>query len=52
LELKSLGPGKTEAYYSLEIEFKIMVPNMILNKIVKSSLPGMVKNFEKQAQKL
>jgi ribosome-associated toxin RatA of RatAB toxin-antitoxin module len=50
--LKSVGPGKTEAYYSVEIEFKIMVPNMILNKIVKSSLPSMLKNFEKYAQTL
>src|SRR5580704_10035018 len=28
--LKSLGPGKTEVNYSLEVEFKIPVPGLIL----------------------
>ena len=49
-ELKSVGPGKTEAHYRLEIEFKFPVPGMILNKLIKNQLPAMIKSFEKQAK--
>jgi ribosome-associated toxin RatA of RatAB toxin-antitoxin module len=50
-ELKASGSGKTDVLYSLELEFKIPVPGFILNRLVKGSLPGMVKSFEKQAKK-
>jgi ribosome-associated toxin RatA of RatAB toxin-antitoxin module len=50
-ELKKLGPGKTEAKYSLELDLKFPVPGLIMNRLVKGSLPAMLKNFEKQAQK-
>ncbi len=50
-EIDSAGPGKTRVRYSIEIEFKIPVPGLILNRLVKSSLPSMLKNFEKQAKK-
>lgn len=49
--LKSAGPGKTDVTYSIEIDFKIPVPGLILNKLVKGSLPAMVKSFVKQAKK-
>jgi coenzyme Q-binding protein COQ10 len=48
--IKSLGPGKSEVTYTLEIEFKIPVPGLILNSLVKKSLPGMLRNFEKRAK--
>ncbi len=47
--LKAVAPGKTEAHYALEVEFKIPVPGLILNRLVKGSLPSMIKNFEKRA---
>jgi ribosome-associated toxin RatA of RatAB toxin-antitoxin module len=50
-ELKDAGPGKTDVKYSLEIEFKVPVPGFVLNGLVKKSLPGMLKSFEKQAKK-
>lgn len=50
-DLKTVGPGKTDVRYSLDIEFKIPVPGFILNRLVKGSLPTMIKNFEKQALK-
>ncbi|MGK5083910.1 SRPBCC family protein [Bdellovibrionota bacterium FG-1] len=50
-ELKEVGPGKTSVRYALDVEFKIPVPGLILNRLVKGSLPGMVKSFEKQAKK-
>lgn len=49
-EIKPAGPGKTDVLYTLDIEFKITVPGFILNRLVKGSLPGMVKSFEKRAQ--
>jgi ribosome-associated toxin RatA of RatAB toxin-antitoxin module len=51
-QLKSLGPKKTEAVYSLEVEFKIPVPGFILNKLVKGNLPSMVKSFHERAKKV
>ena len=49
-ELKVAGPGKTEVRYSLELEFNFPVPGLILNKLVKGSLPSMVKSFVKRAK--
>ena len=49
-KIKSLGPDQTDIVYEVELEFKIMVPSMILNRLVKGSLPSMVRNFEKRAQ--
>ena len=51
-ELKDAGPGKTEVKYTVEIEFNIPVPGFVLNQLVKSSLPTMIKGFEKQAKTL
>lgn len=48
-ELKSAGPGKTDIKYTVEIEFSIPVPGLILNRLVKSSLPSMVKGFVERA---
>ncbi len=48
-ELKSVGPGKTEIRYTVEIEFAIPVPGLILNRMVKSSLPKMVQGFVERA---
>jgi ribosome-associated toxin RatA of RatAB toxin-antitoxin module len=51
-ELTSVGEGKTEVKYSIEIEFNIPVPGFILNQLVKSSIPSMIKSFEKRAKTL
>jgi ribosome-associated toxin RatA of RatAB toxin-antitoxin module len=48
--IQSVGPGKTKVKYSIEIEFNIPVPGLILNRLVKSSLPSMIKGFEKKAR--
>ena len=50
-QIKSLGKDKSDVLYSLDIEFKISVPGFILNRLVKGSLPGMVRSFEKQANR-
>lgn len=51
-ELKAMGPGKTDVKYSLELEFNFPVPGFILNRLIKSQLPSMVKSFAKQADTL
>jgi ribosome-associated toxin RatA of RatAB toxin-antitoxin module len=48
-EVKNAGSGKADVLYSLDVEFKVPVPGFILNRLVKGSLPGMVKSFGKQA---
>ncbi len=50
-EVKALANGKSDVVYALDVEFKVPVPGFILNRLVKGSLPGMVKSFEKQALK-
>lgn len=47
--LKKQADGKTAVTYAIDIEFKISVPGFILNRLVKGSLPGMVKSFAKRA---
>ena len=51
-ELTSLSDGKTEVRYSIEIEFNIPVPGFILNQLVKSRIPSMIKSFEQRAKTL
>jgi coenzyme Q-binding protein COQ10 len=47
--LKSTGPNTTDVTYTLALDFKIYVPGMILNGLVKSTLPKMLESFEKRA---
>ncbi len=51
-ELEEISAKKTEVTYGLEVEFKIFAPKMIVNKLVKTSLPTMMKSFHKRAKKL
>jgi len=50
-KIKPSGEVKTDIIYEVDIEFKIYVPGIILNKIVKGSFPALIKSFENQAQK-
>ena len=50
--LRDAGPGKTEVSYQIEIEFNIPVPGFVLSSLVKSSIPSMIRGFEKQAKAL
>lgn len=49
-ELKAAGPGKTDVRYTVEVEFKFPVPGLILNRLVKGSLPSMIKSFVDRAR--
>ena len=50
-EIKEAGPGKCSVKYVIDIEFNFPVPGFILGKLVKGTLPSMLKSFEKQAKK-
>lgn len=50
--LKDLGDGTTEATYDIDIDFKIKVPDMILNKLVGSNLPSMMEDYHERAKEL
>ncbi len=43
---------KTEATYSIEIDFKVPVPKMIIGRLIKGNLPKMFKEFEAYARLL
>lgn len=47
--LKTIDLEKTDVCYQIEVEFKIPVPSLILNRLVKGNLPSMVKSFERRA---
>ncbi len=49
-EIKDAGSGKCEASYRITIDFKFPVPGFILNRLVKGSLPSMIKSFESRAK--
>ncbi len=51
-DLKDLGDGKVEVTYSLEIDFKIFAPKMIVNKLVSSNLPQMMKAYYNRVKAL
>jgi len=48
--LKNLGENKTEVTYKLELDFKLLVPKMMLNKLAASNLPSMMDKMVARAQ--
>jgi len=48
--LKPINAEQTEATYSLDVDFKIFAPSIIVSKLVGSNLPQMLDAFEKQAR--
>jgi ribosome-associated toxin RatA of RatAB toxin-antitoxin module len=49
--LKEVDDG-LEVTYELEVEFKGFAPKAIINKIVSSNLPAMMKSYYERAQNL
>ena len=48
--VKELGPEKIEVTYTVDIEFTIPVPSLMLSPIIRSTLPRMLDSFEKKAK--
>jgi len=50
-ELEEVSKKKTKVTYAAEVNFKVFAPKMIVNKLVKKSLPQMMKAFHERAKK-
>lgn len=48
--LKAINADQTEATYTLDVDFKIFAPSMIVSKLVGSNLPQMLDAFEQRAR--
>lgn len=51
-KLKDLGNGKTEVTYSIEVDFKMFAPAMVVNKLVANNLPATMKSFYERAKQI
>jgi coenzyme Q-binding protein COQ10 len=49
-KFKSLGEGKTEAVYSIELSLGPLVPKSIANFLADQSLPTLLKQFKGRAE--
>lgn len=50
-KLKKLGPGATEAIYTLDVELGLFVPSMVSKMLIAQSLPGTLKAFKTRIEK-
>lgn len=50
--LKDLGKGRTEATYTADVDLGLLAPKSIVNMLVSSNFPTMLKAFKKQAESL
>lgn len=46
-QFNAAGATKTEATYSLDVDFKGLVPSAIANQVAKSTLPGLFSGMQK-----
>ena len=49
-ELKSVDDSTTEVTYTLDMDFKVMVPGMMSKKLVSSNLPSMMKSIHREVE--
>lgn len=48
--LEALGPNLTDLTYAMDVKFGFLVPAGIVNDLIKSHLPAMLKRFKKAAE--
>ena len=51
-DLKDLGNGKTEATYNIDLKLSAFVPGFVEKALAETSLPELLANFKKRAEKL
>lgn len=51
-KLEKLDDNTTKATYGLDVELKMFAPKMMVNKLVKTNLPIMMKAFKKRSENL
>jgi ribosome-associated toxin RatA of RatAB toxin-antitoxin module len=50
--LKELPDGKTEATYNIDLKLSAFVPGFVEKALAEQSLPALLENFKKRAEKL
>jgi ribosome-associated toxin RatA of RatAB toxin-antitoxin module len=50
--IQEAGPDRCKVEYEVDIEFSFPVPGFILSRLIKGTLPAMLKSFEKQAKSI
>ncbi|MBP8130406.1 MAG: hypothetical protein KA184_12575 [Candidatus Hydrogenedentes bacterium] len=51
-QLKKLGKHKVEVTYSLDIEPKLFVPQMIISRLVSYNMPRVMASFHERARQI
>ena len=51
-KLEKVDENTTEATYFIDCDFKILVPSMIVNSVVRAQLPKMLHSFKERAESL
>jgi coenzyme Q-binding protein COQ10 len=51
-EFEEVKKGQTKATYQIEVDFGLLVPSLITNKLVGHNLPQMMKRFKERAESL
>ena len=51
-QLEDAGEGKTKATYGMELKLKGLIPSSVVNSLVKTSFPKMLKSFKQRAESL
>ena len=49
-ELEDMGDGHTKVNYYVEVDFKALVPGMIVKKLVNHNLPSMLQAYYERAK--
>jgi coenzyme Q-binding protein COQ10 len=50
-ELEPAGEGKTKATYTIEVGLGPLVPKAIINTLMETSLPKLLENFKREAER-
>ena len=50
--LKEIGKNKTEATYTVDVDLGLFAPKSVVNMLISTSFPAMLKNFKDYAESL
>ena len=51
-KLEKVDENTTEATYFIDCDFKMLIPSMIVNSVVRAQLPKMLHSFKERAESL
>ena len=50
--INDLGNGQIEAFYDVEVDLGLLAPKSIINMLISTTFPAMLKSFKKRAESL